>query len=348
MKKIINHLSKGLKKKLRSKFLVCFLLVFTCYWVLVALAHAQTEGARCSFAPVSNYFCNGTCRRDGENLRCVSDGTTCQTLSNPSYPPCDTSSPFPSPLPSSSPAPNYTPPPPQSSPPPTGNNNSADVIAPSLDDDFRVVDASNKALLPPELYLTPSPTPGGPPTPTSTPIQVGVEQNFLLAWFQQLGCLIPWGGTLFCKMNVNFNLNQTEVFANQSANLTNAEKPTELQITPAEKDDRLEDVTDDTGNPSTGNEKINQVNKSLGADQGFYAVDIPQFEELKVDKYNNDDPKSPFNDPASPFYQSEQDKKENNLQLNNTPFDQDLRVPETNIKQILFNKAHYPEGMKPF
>lgn len=326
MKKIINHLPKGLKKKLRSKFLVCFLLVFTCYWVLVALAHAQTEGEQCSPRTISGPMeCIGHWQNNGTRLIC---DVVCAPLSSPE--------------PTSNPGQSTITPP--LAPPTSSSSN--DVTAPSLNDDFRVVDASNKALLPPELYLTPSPTPGGPPTPTPSPVQVGVSNSFIEN-ILKLTCSIPLINS-FCPKNVNLATEQTTIFANQSANLTNAEKPTELQITPAKKDDRLEDVTDDTGNPSTGNEKINQVNKSLGADQGFYAVDIPQFEELKADKYNNDDPKSPFNDPASPFYQSEQDKKKNNLQLDNTPFDQDLRVPETNTKQILFNKAHYPEGMKPF
>lgn len=193
------------------------------------------------------------------------------------------------------------------------------VTAPSLNSSYSVVDTATRALLPRELYETPTPLPGSPPAPSPTPVKVGVAENAFEKFKCTISWLISWTGKNFCPKELDL-AGQTTNFSNKSGVLINSERPREIQPSPQQKDDRLEDVNTST----TGNKEINNIQTSLGSGQGYYSNNLPNFDEMKITDPND------------------------NLNLNGQTFDKDLRVPDVNIRQGLYYQSYYPPGVEPF
>lgn len=203
------------------------------------------------------------------------------------------------------------------------------VTAPSLNSSYGVVDTTTRALLPPELYITSTPIPGAPVI-TPPPIQIGVERSFI----DNIKGLFCWLNSTFCSKDVNLYSDKTQDFVDKSAVLIQSERPKEVQPDHLQQDPRLQDNTEAK---ATGNEKINNIQTSLGTGPGYYSNNLPGFDnETKIIDPNN----------PPPLYI--QAKTSNNLTLGTKTFDQDLRVPDISIRQDLYNKSNYPDGIAPF
>lgn len=103
------------------------------------------------------------------------------------------------------------------------------VTAPSLNSSYGVVDTATRALLPRELYETPTPK----------PIQVGVQKSFFD--LGTLKSLICWLNSDFCPKNLDLSSGKTQDFVDKSTVLIQSQRPLEIQPNHLQQDIRLQD-----------------------------------------------------------------------------------------------------------
>ncbi len=223
-----------------------------------------------------------------------------------------------------------------------GNPSDKYVAAWSLNDDAKIAKVAGQALLPKEAnyQLTPSPT---QQIETKADIKKAFDNSFIDV-IQGLICAALPISTDFCTSYVSMgipdvstgtpdNMNRgknTEEFSGQAKVLRDSAVPKEADWTPEKKDCNIGNFSNSAD--VQGDQKISDIDTSMGRTSGFYGNELPDFKTLTPEEYNK---------------QLDARSIEENANLANKPFGWDLRVPDTDQKQDDYYKANYPNDIKP-
>jgi hypothetical protein len=198
------------------------------------------------------------------------------------------------------------------------------VVAPSLLDDRQIAQKLMDLTMPGELMLEYLSSPQS--------VAIGVRRGFprLACNLGEFPSVNPNISFNFCRKVEDLTLMldsvDTDLFTRMVRSVISAKRPKEVQPKPKAQDCFLSDVKEASGSSQRtfGNKDIDDINTSLGTNQGYYIVDQPNLPNI----------------PAP-------DTSKNNLSLQQRVFNADQRVPDINQKCELYSKAHYPIGISP-